>query len=234
MSSMRRDGGDVPHPSWQPDVSKKIQKAIQCYTKKDFSGMAFEVGSISDHFPHKQAYLSLSFLRQESFENCRDAMEAYRSLLQNEHFIPDPVWLLVLALEAKHKKDSHRHKMFSSIYFDFLPHSKIFGLSEDIPSSKSVSSAINDSPSTAAALWQSICAKENFYSKAMDDLMSMIGLESLKRQTIEFYQRVQAELKVKKESRVPMTLNFLFLGNPGLISILKFVSGYGFSILLLN
>jgi SpoVK/Ycf46/Vps4 family AAA+-type ATPase len=50
---------------------------------------------------------------------------------------------------------------------------------------------------------------------ALDELIAMIGLKTVKEQALELYVRVLREQALPADRRVPQTLNFALLGNPG-------------------
>ena len=50
---------------------------------------------------------------------------------------------------------------------------------------------------------------------SLDKLMKMVGLQTVKEQALELYVRVKVERALPAERRVPQSLNFALLGNPG-------------------
>ncbi|CAM9145812.1 unnamed protein product, partial [Ectocarpus fasciculatus] len=52
-------------------------------------------------------------------------------------------------------------------------------------------------------------------SAALDDLMKLIGLNSVKLKALEIYESILAEQSLPAERWVPQTFNFALLGNPG-------------------
>jgi MoxR-like ATPase len=57
--------------------------------------------------------------------------------------------------------------------------------------------------------------KDAISCPALDELMEMIGLKTVKEQALEVYVRVLREKALPADRRVPQTLNFVLLGNPG-------------------
>ena len=50
---------------------------------------------------------------------------------------------------------------------------------------------------------------------SLDKLMKMVGLQTVKEKALELYKRVKVEQALPAEWRVPQSLNFALLGNPG-------------------
>jgi len=50
---------------------------------------------------------------------------------------------------------------------------------------------------------------------SLDKLMAMVGLQTVKQEALELYVRVKVEKALPAERRVPQSLNFALLGNPG-------------------
>lgn len=56
-------------------------------------------------------------------------------------------------------------------------------------------------------------------SKAMKELMDMVGMEDVKEKAFQIYTSLQATKTLSTSSRVDMTLNFAFVGNSGTVSL---------------
>ena len=57
---------------------------------------------------------------------------------------------------------------------------------------------------------------EGHYCDALDELFdNFIGLESVKQEAVDIYRRTTTDQKLREKERVPMPLNFVFMGNPG-------------------
>lgn len=81
------------------------------------------------------------------------------------------------------------------------------------PSSGRNVKMVDDSPE---GRWLQLKTEASFTPcEAVDELMKLIGLKSLKLKVLELYASVRAEQQLPKERRVPQTHNFALLGNPG-------------------
>ena len=49
----------------------------------------------------------------------------------------------------------------------------------------------------------------------MKELFEMVGLETVKAELINTYKKVLRDMELPPAARIPYTLNFSFLGNPG-------------------
>ena len=53
------------------------------------------------------------------------------------------------------------------------------------------------------------------YPPPLDKLMAMVGLRSVKEQVLQLYTPKRREQALPEDRRVPQTVNFALLGNPG-------------------
>lgn len=64
--------------------------------------------------------------------------------------------------------------------------------------------------------WEAIKAQPGAIPcSALDELMKLVGLKTVKEKALELYRTVMAEKSLPPERRVPQTFNFALLGNPG-------------------
>jgi len=70
-------------------------------------------------------------------------------------------------------------------------------------------------PKSASQEWAAYVAKTKTTSAAMEELMDLVGMEEIKRHALQVFSMMQAWVKLPAKSRVPVTLNFVLMGNPG-------------------
>ena len=78
--------------------------------------------------------------------------------------------------------------------------------------------AVDKDSSNAHARWVALkrtTASSLAISALMDELFSMVGLEAVKAEAVDMYTKVVRDLQLPAAARIPNTLNFVFLGNPG-------------------
>lgn len=82
----------------------------------------------------------------------------------------------------------------------------------EVPAAKQELGAGSD----PAARWSRLQEEpEAVKCPAMDELMKMIGLMTVKEKLLQLYNSVQAERRMPARRRLPQTHNFVMLGNPG-------------------
>lgn len=78
--------------------------------------------------------------------------------------------------------------------------------------------ALDKDSSNAYARWVALNRTSRAGPKVsalMDELFSMVGLEAVKAEAVDMYTKVVRDLQLPAAARIPNTLNFVFLGNPG-------------------
>ena len=77
------------------------------------------------------------------------------------------------------------------------------------------SAGIASGPLSASQEWEAHVKKGGKSSQSMSELMDLVGMEEVKRQALQVFKMMEAWAELPVAARVPVTLNFVFLGNPG-------------------
>lgn len=204
---------------------KQVDGALAYHSKGDYDGFVDAADGIGEDYPHRTAYLALALASSEGYaEDAAETLESYKTDK------PDPVALLAYGRLQRASPSVAAGFLYAyrsvggNLGLLHGPESDLLKGVDDgtlVPGSgagssgKSAPVVAPRGQGGAKVEWERMKADIGASSAALDELMEKVGLEKLKAQALELYSKIRAEQNLPKAKRVPMTLNFIFQGNPG-------------------
>ena len=208
--------------------NKIIQESIEHIQSDNFQ--VFEDGSnleqIGEREPIVYLYLALGYSTKidDFFDDLRDTLEKYKSQLEEQNTPFSPLFFLAqarLAIATKDQELAHHCFFLFQKYTTSTVQRQWLHKNESYPEPASSKSPKEDSKPTKdpiKAKWTQLKKKlKGDESKVapMEELLELIGLESVKTIALNIYSKILADQALPEEARVPVRLNFSFMGNPG-------------------
>ncbi|TMW56633.1 hypothetical protein Poli38472_006643 [Pythium oligandrum] len=169
--------------------------------------------------------LELLWIQKENVTEATTLLESYATKMTGRGKACHPLLLLALArLTARLKaavKPSELFELFRQLYPEatelWMTREELEGMgvpADDDLSKKSISDPVSMTP---AEQWEKLKTESACKSKAMEELLKMVGLTKVKRFAIQLFKSAVAFQRMTPEKRKKnaITQNFCFLGNPG-------------------
>lgn len=129
-----------------------------------------------------------------------------------------PLLLLCLARKAANDGSSRNAEDLISILFSMFPKSVMFLSQKELRwTQRALSQIAAIKPVDCVEKWEQLKSEKGFKSKAMEKLLSMVGLKKVKNEAISLFKLAYSLSKMSPEQRANNSISFnkVFAGNPG-------------------
>lgn len=220
---------------------QKAQTGLQCGSSRDekilqeiisriqsnqfqvfHDGEALE--KIADQEPEVFLYLALGYSTQigDFFHDARASLEQYIFYLETGKTMFLPEFFLAQARVATAMNDLALAYYSFSLFCEYtVPEfqKRWILVDENYPKPKQSSSKKgSEKADPIRTKWEELKKKLKGDQKKiqpMEELLELIGLESVKEIALNIYAKILADQELPEAARVPVQLNFSFMGNPG-------------------
>ena len=196
-----------------------VDKVLSSFHEGDCLGMETHLESLANQrWQHSDAYLALSLCgRKADADQVQRLLVEYGSTLQDAASW-DPIILLAAVRSVHVRAWSPSNAMVLWAFYRYTFEGQALRFTNNSDSNFLTSIKQNclqpAAPETNHVFqWDKL--RQSIKVDAMDDLLRMVGISSVKQEILDLVRKVLADKHLIEEQRVPYRLNFTFFGNPG-------------------